>query len=769
MANRDDEFLQKLLATFRVEAGEHLQAMSAGLLELEHRPPAERHAEVIETVFREAHTLKGAARAVNLREIETVCQSLENVFAALKAGRSTVPTTLYDLLQQAIGELGAVLSVEGEGMAAGAGEMIGSLARRLDDALRSQPVPPVPAAVPQPVPRVESVKTGKEAPAAHSSVADPSLVAGTVRVSAHKLDMVMRQVEELLMPRLAATQRAAEMREFAASFGGRKKQWERIRPALRTVERYVEKENSGTETRALRAPELTRLLEHLEGDHQFLKTLEQQLLRASALAAQDGRMLAGMADGLLDEVRELHQLPFASLIETFPRFIRELSHEQGKQVELTVRGSEIEIDRRILEEMKAPMLHLLRNCLDHGIELPAVRAEKGKPAQGTIAIDIAQYDSGRITIAVSDDGAGMDAAKLKSAALKMELVSAAEAEKLGEQEALALAFRSGISTSQTITDISGRGLGLAIVREKVERMGGDVALESGIGRGTTFRITLPLTLATMRGVLVRAGDQRFVIPALGVERVARVPRQDIRTVENRATIELGGEAVALASLGDVLELPAQNPAADATEKVQVAVLGSGSQHIAFMVDEVVGELAVLVKPLGKQLARVRNVSGASVLGSGRVVATLNVSDLLKSAMRRGAPAPAAAKTGVPPRRRSVLLAEDSITSRALLKNILESASYLVTTAVDGLDAYGLLKNGKFDLVVSDVEMPRMDGFDLTARVRADKQLAGLPVVLLTGLESSEHRERGFDVGANAYIVKSSFDQSNLLEVIRRLI
>jgi two-component system chemotaxis sensor kinase CheA len=440
-------------------------------------------------------------------------------------------------------------------------------------------------------------------------------------------------------------------------------------------------------------------------------------------------------------------------------------------VELVIHGGDLEIDRRILEEMKDALIHMIRNCIDHGIETPAVREQKQKPPRGTITLAIAQQDSGKAEMLVTDDGMGIDAGKVKAAARKLGLVSAEEAARLGEHETLMLAFRSGISTSPIITDISGRGLGLAIVREKVERLGGTVALESRPDAGTTFRIILPLTLANFRSILVSAGGQFFVIPAVSVERVARVAASDIRTVENRETISLDGQAVSLVRLGDVLGLPAKAAAGKSAGNSAI-VLGLGSARIAFQVDEVLGEQEALVKPLGPQLVRVRNVAGASVLGTGQVVPVLNVPDLMKSAVRPalttlravGMPVPSAET-----RMQSVLVVEDSITSRALLKNILESAGYAVTIAVDGVDAYAALKTAAFDLVVSDVEMPRMDGFDLTAKVRADKQLAELPVVLVTALESNEHRERGIDVGANAYIVKSSFDQSDLLEIIRRLI
>ena len=787
MAKQNDIFLKKLLETFRIEADEHLKAMSAGLLELENNPAPGRYAEIVESVFREAHSLKGAARAVNIKEVESACQPLESVLAALKGRQIAVSPPLFDLLHQAIGALEGLL-VPDAGTAESGQTIIAPLIRRLDEALLGR-FPP--SAATQPMPRgrqpptaslQEAASEESAAVAAHAPPPVSGSASETVRVSTQKLDAVMRQVEELLSPRLASAQCAKELRETAVSFATWKKQRARMRPALRLIERYVEGGGSDaaagglpkSQTQEIQKKVLPKLLEHLESEQLFMKTLEERLLRLSKLAVHDWRALAGMSDSLLHDVKEMHLLPFSSLLGIFPRFTRELSRGQGKQAELLIRGGEIEIDRRTLEEMKDPLVHLLRNCIDHGIEQPGVRHGKGKPEQGSITVAIAQKDGGKIEILVADDGSGIDAAKVKAAALKLDLVSAEEAEKLGEQEVQALIFQSGISTSQIVTDISGRGLGLAIVREKVERLGGVVTLESCHGgdvrdTGTTFRITLPLMRATFRGVLVRAGEHCFIIPALGVERVTRVPQADIRTVENRATIPLDGRAVALVSLVDVLELPRRSATDKIPEQARVVVLGAGHEHVAFRVDEILGEQEVLVKTLGRQLARVRNVAGACVLGTGQVVAVLNVPDLLKSAVKQAAPPPVAAETRGVAEKQSILVVEDSITSRALLKNILESAGYRVTTAVDGADAYTTLKTGTFDLIVSDVEMPRMDGFDLTAKVRADKQLAGLPVVLVTALESREHRERGIDVGASAYIVKSSFDQSNLLEVVRQLI
>ncbi len=772
MAQKNDEFLKKLLATFRVEADEHLQAMFSGLAELEKTPAGKQEPETVERIYREAHSLKGAARAVNLAEIESVCHALESVFAGLKNNLVAASPSLFDLLHRTLDALGGLLAPDAQTQAGARKSAVAALIRQLDDASSgsaskeaSQPPAPPPVVTPAPAVAESAVTAG-----AGTSQQLHGLGSGTIRVYTAKLDAVMRQTEELLAPRLAAGQRAAELHESRAALAVWKKERAKVAPALRVVERSFMQPGK-TNGAASGRRELTRLLEYLETEHVLLTGLEDRLAKLERSAGHDHRALSGMVDNLLHGVREMHMLPCSSLLESFPRLARELTRDQGKQVELVVRGGEIEIDRRILEEMKDPLIHLIRNCIDHGIEKPAVREQKDKTPQGTLTVAVTHKDSSKVEILVSDDGAGIDIATVKAAAIRLDLISAEELDRLEERELLALVFRSGVSTSPIITELSGRGLGLAIVRERVERLGGTVAIETRPDTGTTFRIVLPLTLATFRGVLVRAGGRLMVIPAISVERIVRVANQDIRTVKNRETIPFGGQTVSLVWLNDVLELPRKGVTNESAGSGQAVVVGLGAERIAFRVDAILGEQEVLVKGLGPQLARVRNVAGASVLGTGQVVPVLNVHDLMKSATKlAGAPlVPVAVDRPVAGEKRSILVVEDSITSRALLKNILESSGYNVTTAVDGVDAYTTLKTGTFDLVVSDVEMPRMDGFDLTAKVRADKQLSALPVVLVTALGSREHRERGIDVGANAYIVKSSFDQSNLLEVIGRLI
>jgi two-component system chemotaxis sensor kinase CheA len=374
-----------------------------------------------------------------------------------------------------------------------------------------------------------------------------------------------------------------------------------------------------------------------------------------------------------------------------------------------------------------------------------------------------------VELTLADDGAGVDSAAVARAAVRLGLAVADEAGAREGGDGTGLIFHSGLSTSAIITDLSGRGLGLAIVREKVEKLGGTVTVQSTSGVGTTFRILVPLSLAAFRGVFVSVAGRPFVIPTASVVRVGRIRPDEIRTVESREVVTLGGAAVPLVRLRHVLELSGPGSHADGRARPVILVHASG-RRIAFLVDEVQGEEEVLVKRLGGQLARVRNIAGACISGGGVVIPILNAGDLVESALSASASGPGdTGPEAFPERRSRVLVAEDSITARTLVKGILEGAGYDVVASVDGMDALTRLKSEPFDLLVSDVDMPRMNGFELTARIRADTALHELPVVLVTALGSQKDREYGIEVGANAYIVKSDFDQSNLVEIIRRLL
>ena len=759
MPPQDDNLLRRLLATFKPEAREHIDAIAAGLLELERATDATAQSAVLDITFRAAHSLKGAARTVNVRDMEALCQSLENVFAALRRMDIALSPELFDLLHRVVAMLGTLLQSTDVGPAAAARPSIVELMRALQSAATKNYQPGSPPGVP----------AADLAAAAGSIGPTKRHASDTVRVATAKLDAVLLQAEELLGAKLAATQQATRLRRFRAEPVEWKKRWMKLRPDVRSLRQSLER--SAVRESAPANPQLQRVMEFLDWSQGCIESLDAGLVEVVKAADHDQRSVGAMVDNLLDEMKKVVMQPFSTLLDVLPSMVRELSREQGKVIELVIVGDDIEIDRRILEEMKDPLIHLMRNCIDHGIESPEARGKAGKSRQGTLTIAIAARDGSNVELLVSDDGAGIAAAAVKAAALKHEFISGEQAAALNDQDALSLIFQSGVSTSPIITDLSGRGLGLAIAKEKVEKLRGSLSVATEVGRGTKFSIILPLTLARFRGVLVRVARNLFVLPTSNVERVLRVRRADIKTVENRATIVLNGQVTALARLVDILELPRAPDEAGELTHCPIIVLVHAQQRIAFLLDEVINEQEVLVKRLGKQLARVRNVAGATVLGTGQVVPILNVPDLIESAVAGSGTAarPAIAVPAGERKKQSVLVAEDSITSRILIKNILETAGYRVETAVDGIDGLTKLRSGEFDLLVSDVEMPRMDGFGLTAQVRADKKLNRVPVILVTALDSREDRERGVDAGANAYIVKSTFDQSSLLEVVRRLI
>lgn len=768
MPTTDDNFLKRLRTTFKVEAQEHINSLASGLVELERAATEEERLRILDATFRSAHSLKGAARTVNLTEIETLCQSLETVFSALRRREIFLSPELFDLLHHVVDALNSLLQVIDADPAVSSKPRIMGLVESLRSVSRKNP-PPKPPTVPEKLEEdpigLPPMDTGR------ASIEEKRGAPDTVRVSTAKLDAVLLQAEELLSAKLAVTQHATKLQQLRAQSSAWKKRWATLRPDAHTMQQTLESKHNGNGKLPV-GPQFLRIMEFLEWSQEFFTSLEADLTDLAKTADHDQRLIGGMVDNLLDEMKKVVMQPFSTLLDVFPRFVRELSRDQGKDVELTLYGGDIEIDRRILEEMKDPLIHLVRNCLDHGLETPAERRQKGKPSRGTLTIGIAPKNGGNVELLISDDGAGVDTDKVKATAVKLGLLASEKVEALDAHEAASLIFQSGVSTSPIITDISGHGLGLAIVKEKVEKLNGALSIETESGRGATFRIILPLTLARFRGVVVRVDEHLFVLPTNHVERVARISQVDIKTVENRETVVLNGEILSLARLAEALALPHKATTDGQMDRLLVIVLAFANQRIAFLVDEILQEQEVLVKPLGKQIVRARNIAGATVLGSGKVAPILNTSDLLKAAVRisdTGVRATTPFMATAATRKKSVLVAEDSITARTLLKGILEAAGYQVETSVDGLDAFTKVRSGSFDLVVSDVEMPRLDGFGLTAKIRAEKKLAELPVILVTALESREDREHGVDVGANAYIVKSSFDQSNLLEIIRRLV
>jgi two-component system chemotaxis sensor kinase CheA len=760
-ANAD--FLKKLMTTFLTEAREHLDVLGTGLLDLEQTSSREAQLPLLETIFREAHCLKGAARAVNVSDVERLCQTLESVSADVKSGKNPLSAAVFDTLHR----------------------VVTAMDQRIETLGNDSPeTPPHKVETPVQKPATPLRKTQVAA----GNVEDEPTAAGrkpqtrgrhdgadTIRIATRKLDAIFVQTEELLGVKLAYADRNLELKALAGVLAERERLWNETLPVVRKLRQQVETRTStsapGSGTSAGSHEFAARLLAFLEQDRQHAEAVATRVADLTRVMIHDRRHLDTMVDRLQEDVKKTLMLPFDTLLAGFPKMVRDLACDVGKEIQFTMRGTDIQIDKRILEKIKDPLLHLVRNSIDHGIETPAQRAARGKPSYGEVVLAITQAE-GKVGIEVADDGDGLDPAAVKAAAVQAGVITDAEAAVLEDSEAVQLVFRSGVTTSEQVTTISGRGLGMAIVEGNVAKLNGTVRIESSPGSGTTVHIGLPLTLATLRGILVRAANREFVIPTANIIRVLRVPRASVKRVENSDCICVEGTTLAVVRLADLLGLVPGHTADDSMAPITTLLLGYGTLCVAFVVDQVMGEQEVLAKPLGRLLPRVRNVAGASVLGTGRIVPILNVPDLLQTAVDSGRAGGFEPGQGMPVealKAKRLLVADDSITARTLLQNILESSGYSVRTTPDGAAAFTTLQNETFDLLVSDVEMPRMDGFELTRRVRANPRLAELPVVLITALEAQDDRARGVEAGANAYIVKSGFDQGNLLEIIARLI
>lgn len=787
MGKKEDEFRQRLAAAFRIEAAEHVAAISSGLSALDSPSPPENAQEIIETTFREMHTLKGAARSVNETEIESLCQAAESALSALKQSQITFSRDLADLIYLILGRVNAIIEGTSECATSSAGFTTHDLIVVLEQAASGKSFSLPPAAthsmsVPEnekifhdyPTPVQSTLQSGLSSSHDQSKPVAPEPETrkmpestGTVRVTVSKMDAILLRAEEMIACKGSFAANVRELESIAVLLDDVKKDWLRLSFDI-------------DEFRAATVAEVSKGADDLFGSRKLADFAEQNL---RILRELDARIVAGSAAGrrelhtfsrkidvLLSEIREIMLVPADSVLMFLPLTVQEMAASMGKEVGLVIEGGDRLVDRRILEGMKEPLIHLVRNAVDHGIENPEERGLAGKPTKGKIIVSLTEQGSNRIELTISDDGRGIDCEQIKDVAQKHGIVEKGELEQMNGGGILRLLFRSGLSTSPIITELSGRGLGLAIVEEQVEQYDGDVTIESSQGNGTRVQITLPVRLATLRGVIVRARDQFFIIPRIYVEQVLRIDEDDVHLVENRRMIRFRDETIPLISLAALLALPC-TPIQQLDQKTRyVTVIAFGATRIALEVDEILREQEFSQKCLGPQLVRINNIAGAVIGHGGRVIPVLNIADLIKSAGHGGLVTEPEKTSGEePPKVRNLLVVEDSITARALLKNILETAGYTVKTAVDGMDAWTVLKTDPIDLVVSDIQMPRMNGFDLTAAIRHDRDLAELPVVLVTALSSQKDREQGIDAGANAYIVKGSFDQSNLIDIIRRLI
>jgi two-component system, chemotaxis family, sensor kinase CheA len=515
-------------------------------------------------------------------------------------------------------------------------------------------------------------------------------------------------------------------------------------------------------------PEIAAILRFLDSNERYLIEMNRRLALLVQMAAQDRLYLSTLADQMQNDISGMRLMPLDSLVNGFQRTVRDVSRELNKQVQLEIEGSNIEIDKTVLDTLRDPLLHLIRNAIDHGIETPQVRQRVGKPAAGLLRISIEQRGS-EILIAVADDGGGINTERVRRTAVEQQLLTEAIAQTLGDEEIQQYIFQPGLTTSTVVTGVSGRGMGMDIVRERVEGLRGRVQVQSRLGQGTTITITVPVSLTRLRCILLRLNQQIYAIPSSVVARMQMISPDELFTAEGQEMMLINDQPIPCLKLSTVLGMP---ETASSTSLLHILVLRAGERLQAFEVDELFSEQELVLKPLGREVANARYISGAAVLGDGEIAIILNANDLARAAsgrsIRRRRPVPVNEQITTA-RRSHILIVDDSITTRTLEKNILETAGFKVEVAVHGQQAWEMLADRTFDLIISDVEMPKMTGLELTRHIKSDARLSKIPLILLTSLQKPEQRAAGLEAGADAYLIKSQFDQGELLQLIYSLI
>jgi two-component system chemotaxis sensor kinase CheA len=736
----------RLRALFVDELDEHVQTMNQGLVALEQgRPPAETEA-VVHELFRAAHSLKGAAQSAGIDPLGALLHQLEDALARLRDhSLAPDPWVLSPLFAAA-----DAIAAAGRHLRGGADVSRADLEPVLRDLgrLTSPAAPPAFAAAGD-----EDRSVSPEGQA----VAPPEVVTGggrapverglprrdaVVRVPVARLEALLNQAGEVLLAAQQVDAVARGLTDLSATVAAGRRV--RSSPGPGTVP------GRGT---------------HGPG-REAAPGLHESLDRAVRSAAATSRLLSSLSQALADSVRRIRMLPLTDGLDGLERTVRDLARAQRKEARLIVDGGHLEVERPILEATRDAVLHLVRNAVDHGIESPGERSAAGKLPAGTITVSAALAGNG-VTIVVSDDGRGFDVGAIRAAAERAGVgaIDGDDGPNLAH-----LAFAPGVSTAPAVTDLSGRGVGLDAVRSRVEGVGGAVRLDSEAGHGSRVVLALPLALSAVRVLCVSVAGETVALPTGGVRRVLRPAVSDLRPVEGRDVLPLEDRSVPVVPLAEALGFPTQDRSQAAATFVGV-VVGAGDEQAILAVDAVLGEQEVVMKPVADGREPVPGILGATILETGRVALILNPATCVRAGLTRTLPSivPSSSAGRGPSVRRRVLLAEDSLTTRALERSILEAAGYDVIVAVDGAEAWRLLQDHDVDIVVTDVEMPGMDGFALCDAIKRSARFQHVPVVLVTSLGRETDRSRGVEVGADAYIAKSDFEQAVLLDAVERLL
>lgn len=735
-----DDVLRQVLGIYVAEVREQAQLIAAALLAMEKDAAAiPAH---IEELFRHAHSLKGSSASLGVSELESLAHELESALTGVRRHGAQLTPALVDAGLRAMD----AVQQRSVGLLADSDEGLDAVSARTAELRSFGTVSAKSATASAEVSANESAVTPKAPPAPKEGVvggSEPALLGddpSSVRLPA-----------ELL---LAFEHRTDDLR----TLHGRLERHARELTHMSQLLERMGRDGTAPGTAQGTAP-LAELQPRAGGFarrevRQVLRTL--RTLRRELL--DDSEALQSASSEFAEALRALRLVPASLLRQPLVRTVRDACRLAGREAELVLTGDHVFLDRTLLEELRSPMLHLLRNAVDHGIEPAAMRAAMGKPPVGRVRVNLEQ-EGGLIIIAVSDDGRGIDQAAVRERAVSRGFLSAQAAEGLDEQATYQLLLQAGFSTTDQVTALSGRGVGLDVVRDVVERMSGQLTITARPGQGACFTISVPMTMVAAQALLLEEPDGVYALPQASVERILLAPRQALQQLGARTIYRHEGEALVVARLAGLLggrggrEWPARLP---------LILLSHGGQRIALTCERLLGEAELVLQPLPLELRRHQVLSAVALRPTGEVLLVLKPAVLAQRAL--GAQAQVAT-----PSLRTVLVADDSITTRSLLRSVLESGGYKVRTASDGEEALRLVRNEPIDLVVSDVQMPRLDGIALVERLREDTRTSGLPVVLFSSADSDDDKRRGAASGAAAYLTKGAFDRGQLVDVVSNLL
>jgi two-component system sensor histidine kinase and response regulator WspE len=766
----DDTSRLSMLELFSQEAQTQTRVLASELLTLEHAPT---DVAALEACMRAAHSLKGAARIVGLQDGVDVAHELEECFVAVQRGELSLSASHIDELLRGVDLL----------LRVGERDPAAAVSRDEIDAFTAR-VSARPSARPQARPQARPPTPLDAPPADRAALADaefpeegePQRCAHPVRRAAPPPAIRVEQPPSVPIGAPPETHRMLRVRadhlDKLLSLSGEslaESRW--VKPFADSMLRI---KRLGREAAcALEALEAT-LTERLVpaeraalGDvRQKLTSIQHQL--ATHIDELDRRS-TNLAQQLYDEALQCRMRPFGDAAHAYPRLVRDFARSLGKLVRFSIGGEATQVDRDILDMIDAPIGHLLRNALDHGVESPEVRVAHGKPAEANVTLD-ARHSAGKLLISVSDDGAGIDLQKVRATIVERRLVDVATAARLSDQELLAFLLLPGFSMREQVTDVSGRGVGLDAVHEMVKAVHGAVRIFSETGQGTRFVLQLPLTLSVVRSLLVDIGGQAYAFPLVHVRHTMALARSAVDTLEGQQHFMFDGRPVGLVTAHQLLGAP---PPDEASESLAVVLIGNEHETYGVTIDRFLGERMLVVQPLDSRLGKVKDIAAAALMDNGEAALIVDVEDLLHSIDRLVKSGRltrvARAQSAIEARRLHVLVVDDSLTVRELERKLLEASGYTVTIAVDGMDGWNALRSTTFDLVVTDVDMPRLDGIELVTLIKRDAVLKTLPVMIVSYKDRDEDRRRGLDAGADYYLAKSSFHDDALIDAVRELI